>query len=39
MKTTLTSLILFTIVSPNTTARDSTQWGLPEGATRQGNNL
>ena len=39
MKTTLTSLILFTIVSTIAPPPRSTQWGLPEGATRQGNNL
>ena len=32
MKTTLTSLILFTIFSLNTIAQDTSQWGLPEGA-------
>ena len=32
MKTTLTLLTLFTLISLNTLAQDSPQWHLPEGA-------
>ena len=32
MRTTLTSLILFTLFSLNAVAQDYTQWNLPEGA-------
>ena len=32
MKTAFMSLILFSIVSLNTIAQDSAQWGMPEGA-------
>ena len=32
MKTTLASLILLAVVSLNTIAQDTSQWGLPEGA-------
>ena len=32
MKTTLTLLIFLTLISLNTFAQDSAQWGLPEGA-------
>ena len=32
MKTTVTSLILFSVVSLNTIAQDTSRWGLPEGA-------
>ena len=32
MKTTLSSLILFALLSLNSFAQDYTQWGLPEGA-------
>ena len=34
MKTTLSSLILFALLSLTTFAQDYTQWGLPEGAER-----
>ena len=32
MKTTFSSLILLAVVSLNTIAQDTFQWGLPEGA-------